>query len=230
MIMTRLQRYMAFVGIIVLSAALWCSAAQAGLEVKEYSGFLGDYSQLKPGPEGGAKMVYLKDGVDFSKYNKIMMDQVVFYFSPNAKNKEIDPEQMKELAEMFHKAVFDALGTAYPLVDEPGPDVMRLRTAITDIDLPNRTLNTVTTVVPIGLAVSLVKKGATGKGNFVGEISMEIEVLDSMSNERIAAAADRRAGGKVASMSKFGTAEDAFKFWAQRLRMRLDEFHGKAAD
>jgi hypothetical protein len=26
-------------------------------------------------------------------------------------------------------------------------------------------------------------------------------------------------------MSKFGTAEEAFKFWAQRLRTRLDEFH-----
>lgn len=214
--------------VIIAALLLCCSTAQARMEVKEYSGFLGDYSQLKPGPEGGAKLVYMKEGVDFSKYNKIMLDQVVFYFSPNAKNKEIDPEQMKELSDMFHKAVFEGLGSAYPLVEQPGPDVMRLRTAITDIDLPNRALNTVTTVVPVGLAVSLVKKGATGKGSFVGEISMEIEVLDSVSNERIAAAADRRAGGKVASMSKFGTAEDAFKFWAQRLRMRLDEFHGKA--
>ena len=197
------------------------------MDVKEYSGFLGDYSELKPGPKGGVKMAYIKDGVDFSTYDKIMLDQVVFYFSPNAKNKEVDPEQMKELADMFHKALFEALGSDYPLVDQPGPDVMRVRTAITDIDLPNRPLNVITTVVPVGLAISLVKQGATGKGSFVGEISMEFEALDSVTNERLAAAADRQAGGKIDSMTSFGTAEDAFKFWAERLRTRLDELHGK---
>ena len=215
-----------FAAILVLC----CTTAQARMDVKEYSGFLGDYSQLKPGPDGGAKLLFLKEGVDFSKYDKIMLDQVVFYFSPNAKNKEVNPEQMKELADLFHKAVFEALGSAYPLVDQPGPGVMRVRVAITDIDLPNRALNTVTTVVPIGLAISFVKKGATGKGSFVGEISMEMEVLESVTNERLAAAADRQAGGKIDSMSKFGTAEDAFKFWAGRLRTRLDEFHGKTGE
>jgi hypothetical protein len=29
-------------------------------------------------------------------------------------------------------------------------------------------------------------------------------------------------------MTKLGNAEDAFKFWAKRLRTRLDEFHGNA--
>jgi len=214
--------------VLITGLLLCCSTAEARMDVKEYSGFLGDYTQLKPGPEGGAKMLYLREGIDFSKYDKIMMDQVVFFFSPNAKNKEINPEQMKELADMFHAAVFEALGDAYPVVAEPGPDVMRLRVAITDIDLPNRPLNAVTTVIPIGLAVSVLKKGATGKGSFVGEISMEMEALDSTTNERIAAAADRRAGGKIDSMSSLGTASDAFKFWAKRLRTRLDEFHGKA--
>jgi len=56
---------------------------------------------------------------------------------------------------------------------------------------------------------------------------MEFELLDSQSNERLSAGVDRRAGSKIDSMTKFGTAEDAFKFWAQRLRTRLDEFHGK---
>ena len=214
--------------LVVVAGLLLCfSTAQARMDVKEYSGFLGDYSELKPGPKGGAKMAYIKDGVDFSTYDKIMLDQVVFYFSPNAKNKEVDPEQMKELADMFHKALFETLGSDYPLVDQPGPDVMRLRIAITDIDLPNRPLNAITTVVPVGLAISLVKQGATGKGSFVGEISMEFEALDSVTNERLAAAADRQAGGKIDSMSTFGTAEDAFKFWAQRLRTKLDELHGK---
>jgi hypothetical protein len=41
---------------------------------------------------------------------------------------------------------------------------------------------------------------------------------------------DTKAGEKykmVKGMSKWGHLKDAFKFWAKKLRDRLDEFHGK---
>ncbi|MFZ3047051.1 MAG: DUF3313 family protein [Desulfatirhabdiaceae bacterium] len=47
-----------------------------------FSGFLGSpdvYNQLKPGPEGGAKFRWLKPGVDFAKYSKLMVDSVIFF-------------------------------------------------------------------------------------------------------------------------------------------------------
>ena len=214
-------------GIIVACIFLSLGVAQAKLKPKEYSGFLVDYSQLKPGPKGGVAMVYRKQGVDFKKYNKIMLDHVVFYLKDDAENKGIDPVEMAELSERFHKSAIDGLGAAYPLVDKPGPDVMRIRVAITDLELPSHTANAINTILPTGTAISTVKKGSTGRGTAVGEISMEFEFLDSETNQRIAAGVDRRAGGKTDSMNKLGTAEDAFKFWAQRLRMRLDEVHGK---
>jgi len=215
------------IGIIAVCIFLSLGVAQAKLKPKEYSGFLVDYSQLKPGPKGGVAMVYRKKGVDFKKYNKIMLDHVVFYLKDDAENKGIDPVEMAELSEKFHKSAIDGLGAAYPLVDKPGPDVMRIRVAITDLELPSHTANAINTILPAGTAISTVKKGSTGKGPAVGEISMEFEFLDSETNQRIAAGVDRRAGGKTESMNKLGTAEDAFKFWAQRLRMRLDEVHGK---
>jgi hypothetical protein len=134
---------------------------------------------------------------------------------------------MKELADTFHRAVIEALGDAYPLVAKPGADVMRFRVAITDIDLPNRGINVISTVLPVGLAVSTVKSGVTGKGTGCGEVSMEFQMLDSQTNQVLVQGVDRRSGGKIDSMSKFGTAEEAFKFWAQRLRTGLDELHGK---
>jgi hypothetical protein len=104
---------------------------------------------------------------------------------------------------------------------------MRLRVAVTDMELPNRAINAVSTVLPVGLAISTVKSGVTGKGTGVGEISMEFAVLDSSTNQVLAEGVDRRSGGKLDSMSKFGTAEEAFKFWAQRLRTVLDDVHSK---
>jgi hypothetical protein len=197
------------------------------MEVKNYSGFLGDYSKLGPGPEGGVAERYIKSGVDFKQYNKIMMDQVRFYFKDDAGDKGIDADEMKDLADTFHRDVIDALGSAYPLVAKPGANVMRLRVAITDMELPNRGINAISTVLPVGLAISTVKSGVTGKGTGCGEVSMEFQILDSQTNEVLAAGVDRRSGGKLDSMSKFGTAEDAFKFWAGRLRTGLDEVRGK---
>ncbi len=68
----------------------------------------------------------------------------------------------------------------------------------------------------------------TGKGPGVGEINMEFEFLDSETNERIVAGVDRRTGTMIQNLRRFGTAEDAFTFWAQRLRQRMDEAHGRA--
>nr|MDA8085146.1 DUF3313 family protein [Nitrospiraceae bacterium] len=78
-----------------------------------------------------------------------------------------------------------------------------------------------------GLAVSVIRKGATGKYPGVGSAGMEAEFLDSLTNERLAAAIDERAGSKFAGFSKFGAAKEAFKFWTERLRIFLDRAHGK---
>lgn len=211
---------------IALSACLGIGCA-GSLKAEKNAGFLKNYSQMQPGPSGGVAKVYMKPGADLKKYNKIMFDQVVFYFKDDAANKAVDPQEMQELSQTFHKAVVAAINNAYPLVAQPGPDVMRVRVAITGYDPPYQVLNTISTVVPVGLGLSLVKQGVTGKGTGCGEISMEFEFLDSQTSEVIASGIDRRAGGKVESMTKFGTADEAFKFWAQRLRTRLDEAHGK---
>jgi hypothetical protein len=215
------------VSIAIISLCLAVGCAGQKLSVKDYSGFLGDYSKLQAGPKGGVNQRYIKEGVNLKQYNKIMLDQVRFYFKNDAADKGIDASEMQELSDNFSRAVIDALGSAYPLVAKPGPNVMRVRLAITDMELPNRALNTITTVVPAGLVISTIKSGITGKGTFVGEISMEAECLDSTTNELLAEGVDRRSGGKIDSMSKFGTADEAFKFWAQRLRIWLDEVHGQ---
>jgi hypothetical protein len=221
-----MKNLLKLISVTIISLCLTVGCAGSKLAVKNYSGFLGDYSKLQAGPEGGVDQRYIKEGVDFKQYNKVMLDQVRFYFKDDAADKGIDADAMKELSDTFNRAVIDALGSAYPLVAKPGPNVMRIRVAITDMELPNRALNTITTVVPVGLVISTIKSGVTGKGTFVGEISMEFEVLDATTNEVIAEGVDRRSGGKIDSMSKFGTADEAFKFWAQRLRTWLDGVHG----
>ena len=209
-----------FVGIVGL--VLTFTSAYGEKEVR-HSGFLGDYSHLTPGSKGQAAERYVKEGVDFKKYKKVMMDQVLFYLDEDAEDKGIDPNEMKELADKFHKAVVEALGDAYPIVAESGPDVLRVRIAITDLQSNKPVLSGITSILPAGIAISIVKKGVTGKHTGIGEVSMEVELLDSETNERLAAMVDRRAGGKLKGVKKWGSAEQAFDHWAKQLRKRLDD-------
>jgi hypothetical protein len=191
------------------------------------SGFLnGYYKDLQPGPKGGAEKRWLKPGVDFAKYNKLMVDSVVFYYAEDSEDKGIDPEQMRELSDAFNLELVNALKDKYPIVAEPGPDVVRLRIALTGVKKSMPVLSAVTSVVPVGLAINLVKKGTTGAWTGSGATSAEFEALDSMTNEVIAVARDEQTAGFTERFSKLGSAKDAFKFWAERIRIFMDESHG----
>jgi len=194
----------------------------------QYSGFLGNpsaYDLLKPGPEGGIKLRWLKPGVDFSKYNRFMVDSVVFFLADKAEYKGIDPQEMKELADEFNKQIVAAFKDKWPIVTEPGPDVARLRVAITNIKPSRPGVSAVTSIVPVGLGVSLVKKGTTGGWAGSGETGMEAMVLDSMSDEIIGMGVDQRQAEFEQRFSKWGSAADAFKFWSENAVKNVDAFH-----
>ena len=217
----------AFLTIIVAVVCCTLTAAVGFAAEKKYSGFLQNYEDLKPGPEDGLKERYLKPGVDFKKYDKIMLDSVVFFLAEDAEYKGINAEDMKELSDAFNKAVVDIVGKNYMLVGNPGPDVMRVRVAITKLKPSKPGSATMTTVMPVGLAFSLLKKGAAGEYSGVGSTGIEVEFLDSLTNERIGAAVDYKPGGKMSGFAKWSASKEAFEFWAGRLKTFLDETHSK---
>ncbi len=189
--------------------------------------FLGQYYDLMgPGPKGGAEKRWLKPGVNFGKYNKVMVESVVFYLAQDSDYKGMDPQVMKDLADKFNLTVVNALKDKYPIVTKPGPDVAVLRPAITNLEQSRPVLSGVTSVVPIGLGISIIKRGATGAWTGSGRTGGAFMVLDSTTNDVIAVAADEQAAGFTERFSKYGSAEEAFKFWAERMRKFLDEAHG----
>ncbi|MDA8239349.1 MAG: DUF3313 domain-containing protein [Nitrospiraceae bacterium] len=214
---------------IIAVAAVLLAAMSVGAMAaeKKFSGFLQNYKGLKEGPKDGAQLIYRKAGTDFAKYGKIMLDSVVFFLADDAEYRGISAEDMKELSDTFNKAAVDALGKDYPLVGEAGPDVMRVRVAITHLkpSKPARTASS--TVMPMGLALSFVKKGVTGEYTGVGSTGIEVEFLDSLANERIGAAVDYKPGGKLSGFAKWSASKEAFEFWAGRLKTFLDGVHGK---
>ncbi len=209
--------------VMAIGLALMISAGCAS--GPKHSGFLGEYTRnLQPGPEGGAKELWLKPGVNWAKYDKLMIDSVVFFVADDSEYKGIDPQFMKEMADKFNQTLIDTLKPSYPIVGEPGPDVGRIRFAITGIEQSRPVLSGITTIVPVGLAINVVKRGTTGTWTGSGATSAELMALDSTTNDVIAVAADQKSAGFTERFTKWGSADDAFKFWAGRIKTFLDSF------
>ncbi len=191
----------------------------------EKSGFLRDYSQLKQGQDDQALLTYRNPQAEWSRYSKIMIAPVQVYAAPDAEIKSDTREERVALANYFSSALVTKLKERFKLVKTPGPDVLQLRVALTDADQSEVLLDTITTIMPIGLALSSVKRAAGSSDTAVGFAQAEMEILDSQTSTRLAAAVDKRNGSK-ALRSKFGTwnhAQEAMDQWADQITAKLVE-------
>jgi len=193
-------------------------------------GFLGDRAALlEPGPKGGVKERWLKPGTDFKKYDKVILEHVVFFFADASEYKGIDTAELDEVAKSADLALVNALKDGYPIVTEPGTDVVRIRFAIADLKASKPAVGVITTatmILPVGAAINLVKRGATGSWSGSGATTMEMMAIDSMTNEVIAVARDEQSAAFFDRYTKYGSVEDAFKFWGERLKTFMDETRG----
>jgi putative nucleotidyltransferase with HDIG domain len=175
---------------------------------------------LEPGPIGGARMRWIKPGIDFAKYKRVMLDPVIFFFAADSEYKGMDPQELKELADLFNRQLRDSLKGKYPIMKAPGPDIARIRFAITDLR-QNRPVSS--DIGTIGFGQADLKIGIMKSWAGSGATSAELMVFDSLTNGPIAAAKDDQKIGLKEKFTKWGSAEDAFKYWADRLRLFLDQ-------
>jgi len=215
---------------ILLACMLAACATHQARDVTPTT-FLGDYSKLQEGGEGRALLVYINPQVDFKVYNAIMMDPVRLYASGKHGMEKLTPEDRQIILNYADAVIREQLGKDYKLVTAPGPGVMRLRVAITEAEDANVTLDTISTVIPIGLALNGLVALGTGEWSFTGSAGVEAEGLDSVSGKRLFAAVDRRTGAKVTGKGdKFDdwrTVKNAIDYWAVKLRERLAEKRAK---
>lgn len=208
-----------FTGLLVVAG---CSPS--GMKSVERTGFLTNYDMLQPGGgEDRAALVYIKPGFDFKPYNKLMFERIVLLLADSAETRAIDPTVLKEMTDYYQQALFNAVKDGYEIVDLPGPGVMRVRVAITELKPAKPVANTLSTIIPVGIVVAGAAKVASDENLGTGEAGSEIELLDAQSGVRLAAAMDRRQGGKQAFGGKWDDTKEAFDTWAKRFRQRLDE-------
>lgn len=202
--------------------------ASTGTTPSYYSGYLHDYSQLKPSPNYQGMLLWVDPDVDRRKYRRFIVDPVTVYFPPGLRGNEggVDPEVINKLTNYLHKAIVQALEPNYPVVKDADHDVARIEVAITGVELQRKDLSAYQ-YLPVALVVTGVGE-ATGTRNRVAVAMMEGEFSDSLTGQRIGIVV-QQAGEEVS----VGTAQDVrgkhvfpvLDYWAKLLRKRIDSIH-----
>jgi hypothetical protein len=197
--------------------AMLAKHAVEELSYSRLTGFLSDYSHLKPSKatQLSGSFSYRSPTKKIGLYKVILLEPVIVKLKhPDA----VNPEQLAEvnlLAGRLESAIREAFGDTVMTTDTPSYGVMRLRIALTDTQ-PNS---------------PMLGRFRTWDENHpgFGAAAIEAELLDSMSGEQLAAEIDWR-GGKMKNLvgyfNQLEEAEEALDEWANLLRDAIDESRG----
>ena len=193
-----------------------------------HSGFLSDYYKLRPVEGVSGTYRYIDSSTNFRSYTKLMIDPVQIVMTPNPEYKGMQPDAMKRMTDAFRMEFVGAVASGYQVVNQPGPDVLRIRLAITGVQPASPALG-VTDFIPIK-AVFNVARDAAGAAPHVAEMSAELEVLDP-NGRVVASAVTTRKSDKNLSQGERITWADmqaVAASWAKGLRQNLDRLRGYA--
>lgn len=184
----------------------------------KYSGFLEDYSGLTPDADRPGALIYRKPGVDLGKYGKIALTPVEIWYSPESEYRGISPDNLKLISDSFRALLVRHLEPDYPVVDSGGPDVLGVRIAVADVKTRKKG-RTILNFTPAGFALYTLKDIA-GANVILDDATVEVELIDSVSGERLGALVDQQKA--TAGKASWDNLEAALTFYAQRFRTRLD--------
>jgi hypothetical protein len=208
----QMKKIIKIIPALVASQILLCACATSVSE-QEQSGFLSDYSRLEKIDDNMLRFVDKSAG-DFSSF---IIEPVVIAFRQPADEQVFTDEELSELAEYYEEAVIEALSKVegYPIVENPGPGVVRIRIGITNVE------------ETIGILNITIYTKITGLG--LGGASFEGEIVDSVTGKQLAAVIRWGTGSRImkAGITHMGDAKIAINRWAKDLRAQIDEANGR---
>lgn len=160
----------------------------------EYSGFLSDYSRLKPAksPWGVEVLRWVDPKLDMSRYNAVYIEPTQFYPRPQATAK-IPESTLRGINDYFNQALKREVGKSLPLAQGPGAGVLVVRAAITAVSSKTQGLKPYE-FVPVALVAAAVSTG-TGIRDQDTVLGTEAQFLDG-ANGKVVAEVVRKGTGK----------------------------------
>jgi len=210
--------------VLVALIAAACAAAR-GPDPRAMSGFLDDYSRLRPGGAGELPFVYRNPDAHWNEYSKVLLEPVTLWRSGHHSLDPIAETDLLRLVSDFEAAIRRRLGDGFQLVDQASPGTLRLRLAITEARASDPALDVLTAV---GDARADRSDGALSPelGRFVAAAAIEGEIRDAQTNALLAQGIDRRRKDSPA-ITTWAQLDRALEFWVDRTCARLEARTGR---
>lgn len=190
------------------------------------SGFLSSYDRMAPTPDRTHDLIFVSDHYRIRAYSRIFIESVAWH--PAQGSPARTPEEIAELCEALRTRLVTELSKNFAIVETTnGPADLRagtlcVRAAITNTRRANWWINMPVQAAGVGLALSGIPGGVPPPNP--GGASIEIEVLDAVSSQRLVAIATYTNGAPWAAtgyIMRFGHARRAFDLAAGLLREQL---------
>lgn len=208
--------------LLVALAAMGCSAHRQRKALRDWSGFLDDYSRLELGQPGDLQFVYRNPKAQWTTYDKVLIEPIALWRSGKHSLDPIPEEDLLRLMAHFQRAVRIRLGAGFKVVDTPQPGTLRLRIAITQAHASDPVVD-VMTATPDDEARA-GGGGPLGKelAAFIDTASIEGELRDATTGALLAEGIDRRAEGAPPRLPTWEALDRALAFWADQTCARLE--------
>ncbi|HGM5578804.1 TPA: DUF3313 domain-containing protein [Pseudomonas putida] len=215
----------------LLCAAVLALAACSSNRVdpSQYSGFLKDYSRLKPAESvsGAPVMRWIDPELRASQYRQVYIEPSQFYPKPEP-TAVISAQTLQAITRYFNEAMRRELGSVLTVVDAPGPGTLVVRPAITAVSTKTEGLKPYE-VVPIALVAAAVNTAAGGRDQEV-DIAVEAAFLDG-ANQKVLAQVVRKGTGEAlendTAQLKLENVKPVLDGWASDMRRSVVELRKK---
>ena len=190
--------------VMVISAGCAATRGEYGLMKSDLpnDGFLGEYSQrLKAGDESQGQAAHFYNDPNLRevgpRYTKAMIDPVMFFRDESGIATGMNQKDAQILANYLHNTMYKVLKEHFEIVDQPGPDTMRFKFAMSNTESRWVGLDVVSTIVPQLRAVAELHGFTTGKPSFVGSAVLQYKAVDAQTDKVLMAGIDPHIGDKT---------------------------------
>lgn len=195
------------------------------------SGFLADYSKLKPvTTASGTDQVYTAPGAltRLAAYSAVMIDEPEIHFSAASEYKGMKPEDILALSAFMRDAIKKELESGgYVIVEKPAGNALYVRSALTELYLKKKKRKLLQ-YTPVGFVTKAgmdALKDTLDKVDII-EMTLEAEMKDSTSGDLLGELVAARGARKGEDQKEQRMDMDSFAAtigeYASRLRCRLD--------
>jgi len=194
------------------------------------SGFLTDYARLRPTSWGDGVECWRDPNLNARQYTKMLISRIVVSLAPpkgEGVSNTVDPADLKSLTDYFHAALVKALRPEIQVVTTPGPGVLVVRIALTNL-VPTSVAESVAgTLIPYGFVAEAGSGVATGRpaGStpYMGVAGMEMQFRDGATAKVIGECRDTQIGRKYA-LSDSANATQVAETWVNGYLSSFDSW------